>query len=114
MSEMIVERDIAIPMRDGAHLYANLYRPAGNARFPIIVTLGPYGKDLHFRNVNAGAYDQIDEHGPFLNWETPNPEWWVAQNYALLRVDQRGIGRSPGHLTLFSAREAEDFYDAIE
>jgi putative CocE/NonD family hydrolase len=50
-----------------------------------------------------------------MNWETPNPEWWVARGYAVVRVDQRGAGASPGRLDLFaSPTQGRDFYDAIE
>jgi uncharacterized protein len=76
--------------------------------------LAPYGKDLHFEDFDAGAYAQIDEHGPYLNWETPNPDWWVPRGYVVVRVDQRGIGASPGTINLFTRKPGEDFYDAIE
>jgi uncharacterized protein len=32
----------------------------------------------------------------------------------VVRVDQRGIGTSPGKIQLFSRQQGEDFYDAIE
>ena len=54
------------------------------------------------------------EHGPYLNWETPNPDWWVPHGYVVVRVDQRGIGASPGTINLFSRKQGEDFYDTIE
>jgi predicted acyl esterase len=111
---LAIERDVAIPMRDGSPLYANIYRPGDSDRYPVVMTVGPYGKDLHFGDFNPAAYAQIAEHGPHLNWETPNPEWWVPHGYVVVRVDQRGIGRSPGRLDLFSQQQGEDFYDAIE
>ena len=114
MHEIMVEQNIEIPMRDGAVLRANLYRPGDNERYPVIITVGPYGKDLHLSEFNPEAYAQIGEHGPYLNWETPNPEWWVPQGYTLLRVDQRGIGTSPGFFRTLDHQEAVDFYDVIE
>src|SRR5579884_1972694 len=110
----IFEKDVAVPLRDGAVLRANVYRPDSSDRYPVIMTVGPYGKDLHFNDFNPGAYAQIAEHGPHLNWETPNPDWWVPRGYAVVRVDQRGIGASPGWLGPFSAQQAVDYYDAIE
>jgi uncharacterized protein len=41
---MIFERDVAVPMRDGAVLRADLYRPETSARVPAIVTRTPYDK----------------------------------------------------------------------
>ena len=107
-------RDVEITMRDGTILRANVYRPLSGGQYPVLVTIGPYGKDIHFNDFNPQAYARIAEHGPHMNWETPNPDWWVPRGYVLVRVDQRGIGMSPGHLNLFSHQEAEDFYDVIE
>lgn len=111
---MIFEHDVAIPVRDGAVLSANVYRPSNSDRSPVIMTVGPYGKDVHFADRNPEAYALIDEQGSYLNWETPNPEWWVPRGYVVVRVDQRGIGSSAGRLDLFSEQQGEDFYDAIE
>jgi len=111
---IVFEKDVAILMRDGAVLRANVYRPNTSERFPVIMTVGPYGKDLHFEDFDKRAYAQIAEHGRYLNWETPNPDWWVPRGYVVVRVDQRGIGASPGTITLFSRKPGEDFYDAIE
>ena len=49
-----------------------------------------------------------------MNWETVNPQWWVPQGYAAVRVDGRGSGKSPGQCEPWSLAEAIDFYDAIE
>lgn len=46
--------------------------------------------------------------------ELPDPERWVPLGYALVRVDARGTGRSPGKMDNMSAPEADDIYDAIE
>ncbi len=42
--EIIVERDIPVPMRDGVRLATDLYRPAGQARLPSLLHRTPYGK----------------------------------------------------------------------
>jgi predicted acyl esterase len=110
---LVYERDVPIPLSDGAILRANLYRPVDGQPAPVLMTFGHYGKDtpLTFRNVEhfhaAGA-------GVFLNWETPDPEHWVPRGYAVLRVDSRGAGASPGQLDPLSAQQARDYYDAIE
>src|SRR5882724_10411513 len=56
---LIFEHDIAIPMRDREVLYANVYRPMDSGEYPVIMTFGPYGKDVHFGDFNAPAYAQI-------------------------------------------------------
>jgi putative CocE/NonD family hydrolase len=77
---------------------------------PAIVTMGPYQKDKLW----SPPADLEEEPNAHMNWETPNPVWWTAQSYAVIRFDSRGTGRSPGHTTLGGRQHAEDFYDAIE
>jgi predicted acyl esterase len=43
-----------------------------------------------------------------------DPEKWVPDGYACLRIDSRGAGRSPGYLDVWSAREAQDLYTCVE
>ena len=110
-----IERDVEIPTRDGSVLSANVFRPDADGRYPVIMTLGPYPKDIHFKDWDRiGFYAQLEEHGPHMHWETVNPEWWVPQGYVVIRIDARGTGKSKGRPTTLSKREAEDFYDAIE
>jgi predicted acyl esterase len=102
--DLQVEIDVEIPMRDGAALRANVFRPEDDGRYPAIMTLGPYPKDIHFSDWDRiGFYAEIEEQGPHMHW-----------GYAVIRIDARGTGRSPGSPTLLSMREAEDFCDAIE
>jgi hypothetical protein len=79
------------------------------------MTLGPYSKDIHFRDWNRTyPYARLPERGRYMHWETVNPEWWVPQGYAVIRVDGRGTGKSPGRVRRLSDEEARDFHDAIE
>src|ERR1700753_2696174 len=112
---LTIERDVQVPLRDGAYVVADVFRPDGAARHPVIMTLGPYSKDIHFRDWNESAdYEHLAERGPYMHWETVNPEWWVPQGYVVVRVDGRGTGKSPGRSVRLSLGEARDFYDAIE
>ncbi|TMJ21945.1 MAG: hypothetical protein E6G96_20215, partial [Alphaproteobacteria bacterium] len=42
---MIIEKDVDVPMRDGALLKADVLRPDSPGKFPAILNLGPYQKD---------------------------------------------------------------------
>jgi uncharacterized protein len=44
--EIIVERDVAAAMRDGTVLRADVYRPAGDGRYPVLLLRTPYSKGL--------------------------------------------------------------------
>jgi len=44
--QIIAEFDVPARMRDGTILRANIYRPAGEGKWPVLLTRLPYGKDL--------------------------------------------------------------------
>ena len=107
---IVVEKDVDVPMRDGARLKADVFRPDDAGKFPAILNLGPYQKDKLWV-----PPDSLEEKpNPLMNWETVNPEWWVPKGYAAVRVDGRGSGKSPGQCEPWSLAESIDFYDAIE
>ncbi len=110
MDAILIERDVAVPMRDGARLMADVFRPTDGARVPAILNLGSYQKDKLWV-----APDTLEEKpNPLMNWETVNPLWWVPRGYACMRIDGRGSGKSPGQCEPWSLAEAFDFYDFIE
>ena len=111
---LVLEKNVTIPARDGTELRADVFRPHGSGRYPVIMSYGPYGKDIHFKDFHSGFYETVAERGEFMNWETVNPEWWVPQGYVVVRVDERGTGCSPGRMDVFSRQEREDYYDTIE
>ena len=120
---MILDKDVAVPMRDGAQLRANVFRPEGAGRFPVLMTLGPYGKDVHLSEFMPMAWTALQRRHPeilkassckHLAFETPDPEVWAREGYVVVKVDSRGSGKSPGKLDVNSPAEFRDFYDAIE
>jgi predicted acyl esterase len=120
---MVLDKDVAVPMRDGAVLRANVFRPGGGGRFPVLMTLGPYGKDVHLSQFMPEAWEAIKRRHPeileassckYLVFETPDPEMWAPEGYVVVKVDSRGAGKSPGRLDVNSPAEFRDFHDAIE
>src|SRR3954463_15779436 len=121
---MHVDWDVPIEMDDGLVLRADVYRPDARpseaARYPVILSYGPYAKGLAFQEGYPSAWQRmVAEHpdvayGPnnkYQSWEVVDPEKWVPEGYVCVRVDSRGAGRSPGHIDHFSPRETKDFYD---
>jgi uncharacterized protein len=120
---MQIDWDVPIRMEDGIVLRADVYRPVKRGKYPVIMTYGPYGKWLHFEDGYETAWRRMVENHPdvpngstnkYQNWEVVDPEKWVPDGYACVRVDSRGCGRSPGYVELWSAREAKDFAQCIE
>lgn len=121
--DMVVETDVAVPMRDGAILRANIFHPKAEGKFPVLMTFGPYGKDVPLKEFMSEAWTTLEKHYPeiltassckHLVFETPDPECFVPDGYMLIKVDSRGAGKSAGKLSPNSPEEFRDFYDAIE
>ena len=108
--DMVIEKDVRVRMRDGAALYADVFRPKGPGRFPAIVNISCYQKD----KVWVPPHDLEEAANPYMTWETVNPLWWVPRGYACVRVDTRGSGKSPGLSDPGGWQETLDFYDSIE
>ena len=86
---------------------------------PVLLCAHPYGKDLLPRRIGRRSrfsfqYRIMRQPTPvsfstLTGWEAPDPNWWVAQGYAV-----RCAGTSDGVAELLSRQEGEDTYDLIE
>jgi uncharacterized protein len=120
---MRIDWNVPITMDDGLVLRADVFRPATEGRYPVILSYGPYAKGLAFQDGYPSAWQRMAERHPdvtagssnfYQSWEVVDPEKWVPHDYACVRVDSRGCGCSPGYIDHFSPRETKDFYDCIE
>src|ERR687890_2577293 len=120
---MRIDWDVPILMSDGTVLRADVYRPLPLGRYPVILTYGPYAKGLSFQEGYPDQWERMVSQHPdveagssnrYQNWEVVDPEKWVPDGYACVRVDSRGAGRSPGRLDPFSPRETDDLAACIE
>lgn len=94
MHATIIERDLAVPMRDGTVLRADVYRPAKEGTFPVLVYRTPYNKLFRF-----DAYFDLQVA--------------VDREFVFVAQDTRGRFASEGEWMPF-AHEREDGYDTIE
>ncbi len=122
-ADVAKDEDVAVPMRDGATLRLNLFRPASGGPFPVILSAHPYGKDgvptrkgggwkleKQFRIMNQPEPLTISDQ---TSWEAPDPVWWAQQGFAVINLDLRGGGHSDGPGDLFSDQEADDISQVI-
>jgi len=120
---MQIDWDVPITMDDGIVLRADVFRPIGDGKYPAIMSYGPYGKGLAFQDGYKTAWEIMCKENPdavsgtsnkYQSWEVVDPEKWVPDGYAVVRVDSRGAGRSPGYLAHNNKRENDDFHQCIE
>ena len=78
--------DVAVPMRDGVRLSANVFRPEAPGRYPTILLRTPYGKgDAHLP----------PNYPPFLNHGYAVVVEDVRGRYESAASSSRSIRRSP-------------------
>ena len=117
---IVFERSVAVPMRDGMKLSANVFRPIEGKRVPVLMSVTPYGKDKlpdrigNFFMWLAGVRFGDIRISPYTGFEAPDPFFWVSAGYAVLQADVRGMHKSEGRAGVLSNQDAEDYYDLIE
>jgi len=121
--QMQIDWNVPIEMDDGNVLRADQFRPVGQGKYPVILSYGPYAKGLSFQDGYKSNWTRLTAAAPevlvgssnkYQNWELVDPERWVPDGYACLRIDSRGAGRSPGMLDVWSPRETLDLYHCVE
>ncbi|KAK4230154.1 cocaine esterase [Podospora fimiseda] len=116
-SEYIFEQNVNVPLQTGdAVIRCNVYRPRTSDPVPVLVTYGPYGKDIPYKDFHPKSFSEVNwQHkSRHSAWETPNPRFWTASGYAVVRGDEIGTGQSPGFLNTMSRETSEAFGDLIE
>ncbi len=92
-NDVVMENRVPIPMRDGAVLYADIYRPAGEGKYPVLVSRTPYSTE------REGVYQA--------------PVFFARRGYVFVYEDTRGRHESDGAWDPFE-HEFEDGYDTVE
>ncbi|MGH9748978.1 MAG: CocE/NonD family hydrolase, partial [Candidatus Polarisedimenticolia bacterium] len=93
---LLVEKNLAVPMRDGVVLRADVYRPDAPGRFPVLVMRTPYGKDGELESGSERTLSRAPRAG-----------------YAVVVQDVRGRFNSQGEFRPYQ-QEGRDGHDTIE
>jgi predicted acyl esterase len=93
-ANIVVERRVEIPLRDGVLLRATLFRPDAPGRFPAIVYRTPYGQESYAR-------------------EPVFPIKAARRGYLVFLVDVRGRYTSDGAFEAYRNEKADGF-DVVE
>ena len=90
LNDIQVENRVPVPMRDGTILYADIFRPVKEGRYPVLVCRTPYGVEGR-----------------------SEPAFFSKRGYVFLIQDVRGRYESEGSWDPFR-NEANDGYDTVE
>lgn len=97
--EILVEREIEVPMRDGTILRADIWRPVAEGQYPVLIERTPYNKATSSEsNLEAG-------------------EFYASHGYVTVIQDVRGRFASDGEFYPFrddGDGENQDGYDTVE
>lgn len=116
--DVVFEKDVAITLRDGVTIYADVFRPATDEQVPVIVAWSPYGKAQGTSLSVMGVFGLVGIPNSAVSglekFEAADPAYWVAQGYALCNPDIRGVVDSEGDSVLWDRQDGRDAYDVIE
>lgn len=96
------EEDVAVPMRDGAALLADVHRPDADGRFPALIAASCYPRQIQNSGVPMGFV------------EAGATDFWVPRGYVHVIANVRGTGGSGGTYTFLDATERDDMHDLVE
>lgn len=115
---LVLDKDVAVELRDGTTIYTDIFRPVGDGAFPVIVSWSPYGKSggtdrlPHTLRMLVGV-DQHELSG-LMKWEGVDPARWCANGFAVCHPDARGVGDGEGDIQVFGVQEGRDICDLVE
>ena len=110
---IITKKDIYVPMRDGVRLAVNVYRPDAKGKFPALLAIGGYGKELQEVLIPPQPLDKSAVwDGNIEAGDTPDI---VPRGYVHVIADARGTGISEGEYPgMWSSQEGKDGHDLVE
>jgi len=106
------ETDVFVPMRDGVRLAVDIFRPDTDGKFPALLAMSPYGKEIQSMKLPPQPAHSTLLYGSI---EAGDTEFIVPRGYVHVIGDVRGTGRSEGEFTnIYAAVQGRDGHDLIE
>ena len=116
-SDIVLQRDQTITLRDGTVIYADIFRPADGEKHPAILCISPYGKEIGGQSLDdiPGRMGvPLEATSGLERFEGADPAYWVSKGYAVINPDTRGAYSSQGNINYWGRQYAEDGYDIVE
>jgi predicted acyl esterase len=106
---IIIERDVAIPVRAGVTLDSDLFRPKAEGKFPALLAVHAYSKAVQSMEMTPIGFSSARG---FI--ETGDFNFCVRRGYALLIINITGTHKSGGTFGNIDPQSIQDVYEAIE
>ncbi len=108
--QLVSEKDVAVPMRDGVKLSVDIYRPKTADRLPALLAFSIYNKDMQGPEVAASLPPQPAWSSLWTGLlEAGDTKFLVSRGYVHVIGSPRGIFKSDG-----GGSRQWDSYDLIE
>lgn len=98
----VCDSNVAVTVRDGTVLLADVHRPDDPGQFPALIAASPYPRQIQ----DLGA--------PMGFVEAGATDFWVARGYVHVIANVRGTGGSGGTFGFLDAEERRDMHDLVE
>ena len=129
IEDIQVDWDVPVTVSDGSRILINIFKSkkaiAEKKALPVIMCAHPYdnhlvpalGKTL-FKGVPK-QYRLINQTGKpkfstLTSWESPDPNFWVSNDYIVVNMNMPGFGGSTGEATTFGRNQSRAYYDVID
>ena len=90
--KMVVDKDVYVTARDGVRLAVDVYRPDAPGKFPALLAISPYGKDVQTCDSPPQPFGKSVFEASI---EAGNPCYYASRGYAYAIADLRGTGGTP-------------------
>lgn len=106
---IIKESNVLIPMSDGINIDVDIFRPNSLGKFPAILGVHPYDKELQSAPIFPAGLNMANG-----GIEAGDYNFYVRRGYVQVIANVRGTGRSEGKYENYGPREVQDTYEIIE
>lgn len=129
LEDIQAEWDVEVQVSDGSNILINIFKSkkalSANRPLPVIMCAHPYDNHLvpalgktPLKGVPQ-QYRIIDQVGKpkfstLTSWESPDPNFWVGNDYIVVNMNMPGYGGSTGEASTFDRNQSRAYYEVIE
>ena len=116
---LIIEKDVWIPMSDGTRLNNNLWKPDTDEKVPVVLSMHCYHAEGQSGPIKPAASSTAQWRHPGqertnASLESGDPVFFARRGYAHAICNVRGSGKSEGKWHFSGPQEIQDVYETIE